>query len=336
MSEYVGYGKYGVELFFFISGWLLVSIYGLSGESLGKAYWARRIGRIYPLWLIFLGIQLFRAQATQTGGFYTAQQPVSGEPDVWHSTGGIIVLALTFTLFISATLWNNVIPGGWSIQSEVGHYIVFPLIRNRSINFVLLTAVVINFATRHLKDTRPNMSTWPSGTLHVADAWIRLGLYSTFGYFLVGILSFLIYRGWVDTKSFRESFTSTGISWIVLVIFVQSLFVVSCPLGRQTEAYKFLLVMMLASFAIYKFHTTRSIFRVLGKYSYFIYFMHFRVLDSMERIATNNGFFGTGPGSQQLTFVIVLFLALGVSTLVAIASMKYLELPLIRISQRVT
>jgi len=64
--------------------------------------------------------------------------------------------------------------------------------------------------------------------------------------------------------------------------------------------------------------------------------MHFRVLDSMERIATNNGFFGTGPGSQQLTFVIVLFLALGVSTLVAIASMKYLELPLIRISQRVT
>ena len=334
-SDFIGNGKYGVELFFFISGWLLVSIYGQSGDSLGKSYWARRIGRIYPLWLVFLGIQLFRAQATQTGGLYTAMQPLDGEPQFFHSTAGIIVLALTFTLFISASLWNNVIPGGWSIQSEVGHYLLFPLIRNRSLNVVLVSAALVNIVTRYLRDSRPYLNAWPNGSLHVLDAWLRLGLYSTFGYFLIGILSFLIYQGWLNTRSIQASFKSAGISWPVWALFIPSLFIVSCPLGRQNQAYAFLIVMILVSFAIMKFTTSRRIFTVLGKYSYFIYFMHFRVLDSMERIATNIGFVGTGPGSQELTFVAVLVLALGTSILFAIPSMKYFERPIIRFSHRV-
>ena len=36
-------GKYGVELFFFLSGWLLASIYGLSGNKVGKPYWVRLV-----------------------------------------------------------------------------------------------------------------------------------------------------------------------------------------------------------------------------------------------------------------------------------------------------
>ncbi len=55
MSEFfentLNYGVYGVELFFFLSGWLLVSIYGINKNQkfeLGS-YWKRRLARIMPL-----------------------------------------------------------------------------------------------------------------------------------------------------------------------------------------------------------------------------------------------------------------------------------------------
>jgi peptidoglycan/LPS O-acetylase OafA/YrhL len=47
-------GKYGVELFFIVSGYLLFKLYGSNRDSLSKSYYLRRITRIYPLWIFFL------------------------------------------------------------------------------------------------------------------------------------------------------------------------------------------------------------------------------------------------------------------------------------------
>ncbi|CAN2173166.1 Acyltransferase 3 [Candidatus Nanopelagicaceae bacterium] len=62
-------GKYGVELFFCISGFLLFSIYGLQTTSLPKSYLRRRAARILPLWIAFLVIGMARSAFFGNGGF---------------------------------------------------------------------------------------------------------------------------------------------------------------------------------------------------------------------------------------------------------------------------
>jgi peptidoglycan/LPS O-acetylase OafA/YrhL len=85
---------------------------------------------------------------------------IDGESNFLHSPAGVIVLTLSFTLFFSASLWNSVIPGGWSIQAEVAHYILFPFIRRRSLNSVLKIVAVVNIFTSVLYFARPKLGTF--------------------------------------------------------------------------------------------------------------------------------------------------------------------------------
>ena len=87
-SSLMSLGKYGVELFFWLSGWLLVSIYGLKGNRLGKSYRIRRVARIYPLWILFLIVAIIRSIVTNSGGFYTAR--------LSFDNTSIIILSSTF------------------------------------------------------------------------------------------------------------------------------------------------------------------------------------------------------------------------------------------------
>lgn len=120
-------GKYGVELFFFLSGWLLASIYGLQGKRLGKDYWARRAGRIYPLWLLFLFIGFLRWEFTNYGNLAPPNKAIESQSTFLHSTPGVLLLTLSFTLFVSASLWNGVIPGDGLYKLKLLTTYFFPL-----------------------------------------------------------------------------------------------------------------------------------------------------------------------------------------------------------------
>ncbi len=47
VSEIVQLGKYGVEVFFFLSGWLLAALYGINKEPLPRSYAVRRSAKIF-------------------------------------------------------------------------------------------------------------------------------------------------------------------------------------------------------------------------------------------------------------------------------------------------
>ena len=96
-------GRYGVEVFFFLSGWLFVSIYGFNGVALGKSFLIKRMAKIYPLWIFFLLLSLFRWQFTDSGKINSPISSAHGN-HLLHSTAGIILLSLTFTLFISHSI----------------------------------------------------------------------------------------------------------------------------------------------------------------------------------------------------------------------------------------
>jgi peptidoglycan/LPS O-acetylase OafA/YrhL len=334
-SWLISLGKYGVELFFFLSGWLLVSIYRINGKKLGKAYLARRMSRIYPLWILFLAISFLRWEFTNSGNGSTPINPVEGQSPLLHSTAGVLVLTLSFTLFVSASLWNGVIPGGWSIQAEVAHYLLFPVIRNRSLNSLLKVVALVNLLTSFLFFVRPNLKTFPSLVLNIVDAWFRLSLYSTFGFFLIGVLSCVAFGQLKESQVLPLKFEDLNISPNTLIVFCISLLLIPCPFGNQIEAVGYISLMILVSFGILRSQKLSTVFRFLGRYAYFLYFMHFLALESVVWITSRLNFTSAQLGAQQVVFILVYMYAITVSSFLAIPSMKFLEGPIIRMARRV-
>jgi peptidoglycan/LPS O-acetylase OafA/YrhL len=334
-SWMISLGKYGVEVFFFLSGWLLISIYGMNSIKLGKAYLARRMGRIYPLWILFLLINLMRWEFTNSGQLNSSIKSIEGESNFMHSPAGVVVLALTFTLFMSAALWNGVIPGAWSIQAEVAHYLLFPFIRNRSLNLVLIAVASMNCFTSMVFFARPKLVTAPDQFLNIIDSWIRLGLYSTIGFFLIGMLSYMVFNQLKESRFSSLRFSDFNISHNTFIVFCISLLLVPCPFGYQIEAIGYLLLMILISLGILRNQKLSSIFRFLGKYAYFIYFMHFLVLESVSWISRRINFTTSELGAQQVVFIIIFLYSLTISSVLAIPSMKFFERPIIKMAHSV-
>lgn len=333
-SWFIGLGKYGVELFFFLSGWLLISIYG-RGKKLGKDYYARRIGRIYPLWILFLFIGFLKWEFTTSGQLNSPITPSQGQSNILHNPAGVVVLTLSFTLFLSASLWNSVIPGGWSIQAEVAHYLLFPFIRSRSLDSVLKVVASINLLTCVVFFCRPKLVTFPHLFLNTIDAWLRLSLYSTIGYFLIGILSYLVFSQLKESRIRSLKLSDFNISNNTFVVFCISLLLVPIPFGTQVEAIGYLLLMILVSFGILANQKLSSMFRFLGRHAYFIYFMHFLALSSASWIERRLDFTTSQLGAQQVVFISVLVYTLAICSILAIPSMKFFEGPIIRMAHKV-
>lgn len=333
-SAFISLGRYGVELFFFLSGWLLISIYGKNRNSLGRAYWVRRIARIYPLWILFLLVTLLRWEFTSSGQSNLRAMQIEGQPNFFYSISGIILLTLTFTLFLSPVLWNGVIPGGWSIQAEVAHYLFFPLIRSGSFNSVLKIATVFNIFTALMIFTRPMLTMLPQIVLSIVDAWFRLSLYSTIGFFLIGILSYTVFCNTREFQISKLKISDLNFSFNVFIVYLVSLLLVPLPFGTSIEAFGYVLVMIFVSLGILRTKKIGYLFQFLGKHAYFVYFMHFLVLAFVNRIVNELDLTVSWLGGQQVIFICVLALTIIISLFTAIPSMKFFERPFIRLAHK--
>jgi peptidoglycan/LPS O-acetylase OafA/YrhL len=323
-------GRYGVDVFFFISGWLLASIYGLDGNNLGKDYLFRRISRIYPLWVLFLCLNLLTWQIN--GNAKVISEFAGSRLDNSAALIVITIMALTFTLFLSGALWNVVIPGGWSIQAEVAHYILFPLLRNKSPRLILQIATVVNILTALIVFFRSNLESQSDFLLYIIDSWIRLGLYSTFGFFLIGIAGFIFYAYYKESKVTLDHYLNC---YNIFILYCLSILIVPCPFGKQIEAVGYLFIMIIISIAIIQNKKLSYFFRILGKYSYFIYFMHFIALNIASWVVRNYIQLLIDLKIQIILFTVILTFVLVFSIVLAIPSMKFIEQPFINIARKV-
>jgi peptidoglycan/LPS O-acetylase OafA/YrhL len=328
-------GKYGVELFFFLSGWLLASIYGIkSEEALGRSYWFRRFARIYPLWLIFLGVTWFRWQWNGSGPFKSIYLNANDHSSFFLNPAVIFLLSLTFTLFLSASLWNSVIPGGWSIQAEIAHYLLFPLLRKKKLNSIVFTVAMVNLTTVVLYIWKREALPRESLLWHVLESWFRLGLTSTLSFFIIGMLSFSVYSFVGSSESATDFFQSKNLSPLVCLGFLTSALIVPTPFGTQIEAMGYLIASLVIGSCVLQSRKWSLFLRALGKYSYFMYFMHFLVLDGLRSLLRNLDFTDEFFGSQPIFFLCVLSFTLFVSFIFAIPSFKLIEQPIIRFAHR--
>jgi peptidoglycan/LPS O-acetylase OafA/YrhL len=331
-------GVYGVEVFFFISGWLLSSIYerDTSRTLRSYGYWPKRIARIYPLWVLFLIIAILWDLVPWNGHVFGWDlrwfaQVHPGIPGYLVA----VVMMLTFTPWMSGTLWNNVIPGGWSIQAEIASYTFFPFLRRVRLEIVIAVLLVINVVTMVLE--RAHLA--PGSPANWAlNAWVRLDFYSTIFYFLVGVLAARLLRGAPDLATIRARLLAIparaaiiGIAYVTTVLYVPLWF------GNNPTGIGLVAASLVVAALIERTRLIRWFFLVVGKYSYFIYFFH--VLGVTILVQAWTKFVRTPTGifrNESVDFVLIFVLAWVVSIPLGWLSFRFIESPFMRLASRKT
>ena len=335
-SNFLNFGKYGVELFFFLSGWLLSSVYETQASLLNRKYFIRRLARIYPLWIIFLAYQIVKWRFFSNSS-ENLLRTSSGEisPILSLHTIQIIFVTLIFLQFMVPLLWNSVIPGGWSIQAEIAHYLIFPWIKNRSVKSLYVVAIFFNVLTI-LIVRFPNLCQSNQVLYKVVNSWIRLGLYSTFSFFLLGILTFTVQKMPIDGPTFESVVNGLQLKSFSFIFFAISFFMVPCPFGKQTEALMTLVILLLLSFILFKLRKIGSIFQLFGRFSYFIYFMHFVFISFLDNLLSGQARFDWHQLPFLASFIICYLITCTACLLLGAVSMRIVEKPILDFARKIT
>ena len=310
-------GRLGVEVFFFLSGFLLSMLYEGSEKSL-TSYTAARFFRIWPLWILFsLG---------WAGYFY-----LSGEPPSWIMTG--LVLSTFFLLWISPDHFDSFIGGAWSIQIEIVSYIIFWFLRGKGLKVILGTAILINLVGTVMAALAP------MDEMGVMSSIRRLSLQTGFNFFVLGWLSSRLAKssGWLQTSKPNsqgieksEFLSDVKSRWPMLTLWVLTFLITPAYFGNPIEAIGFVcLALMLSGLAI-RGKRSSQILGYVGRRSYFVFFAHFLILDIVEGVLVSPA----TPAVALLLTPLAVLLILGLSLVAGEASFRWFERPLMKFARR--
>lgn len=119
LQNWMNFGQLGVQLFFVASALTLCLSAEKRGESSVLFFYLRRFFRIAPMY--YLGIVLYYAWRLylETGALAGPQLPE--RYSLWR-----ILENLFFVHGFHPANFNYIVPGGWSIATEMAFYLVFP------------------------------------------------------------------------------------------------------------------------------------------------------------------------------------------------------------------
>lgn len=274
LDVFIEQGKHGVELFFAVSGYTMMMMYGSYSKkwrSPIKVFYIKRFMRIYPLF--FMAAFAYLPMSLQ---------PSYSDPDGTQIRDLIQVLTLTGG-FHPSTL-NAVVPGGWSITNEMYFYLLFPVLAylayRLDIIFVATAICLVNFC---LYAFAHDIYAMAPGNEYLVELFQYRSFFNQFLLFYTGIEA---YRTVAQGK---QTFWRL---WVPIFIVSSTLYVVG--------SYKFFLLSALLSLVCYI--AIVGIFRiknfkggVLSKYgrvTYTGYIIHFAIL---ELILILLKFFGLLP-----------------------------------------
>jgi peptidoglycan/LPS O-acetylase OafA/YrhL len=331
LLSFFNQGAYGVQVFFFLSGFLLAMLYGFSNLDVrsgvtARAFWVKRLFRIWPLWALFF--------------LFTALRPLifpqspGGWPNFVETNIGLgpandavlIVLQLTFLIWLVPIIWGGVIAGGWSIQAEMLHYAFFALLRKRKLETILGAWILLAVPTIVIDKLLIRVDL----DLGVLEGWRSQNFPSTALFFLAGSIAYLLGSAAIREKLSSASVTLSGVALITLVLLPLN----NVKSGQAFAAFGFVVFALGISYVLGKFRGLDRPLHVIAKYSYFSYFFHFLALDYFEWLYLSAiGF--VIPGGQigvGLAVVVLIALTTATSTLFGSLSWKAFEGPLVRLS----
>jgi peptidoglycan/LPS O-acetylase OafA/YrhL len=318
-NAFAEFGQTGVQLFFVLSAYsLALSMDRKPGSTTG--FYIRRFFRIAPMYYVGILIYGVIAVAEHLGAAYT---PLAvGEN-------------LLFVHGLDPNHFNNVVPGGWSIATEVGFYAIFPaliLLANKMSNqaliasFVALTVLVAGVEIAAI-------SVAQSFGMQLANDQFGF-VYASLGNQLpVFSLGILLYR--FRDRPFRN--TEIGIS--VLCLGVSLFIMVDRTLDTGLDALFYSVLAGLGFLFAARFLMTHSnrwrrikLLTSIGQASYSMYLLHFLALAAVYRFRAVVGLAGSLGTVDYLTTFLV---AVTITYLMARLTVRFIENPGIRFGKRV-
>lgn len=292
LLEAAGLGRFGVQLFFLLSGYLLGSLYSGGGTWSALRYAKRRLARIYPLYFLFALIWLGLAWAGMSS-------PVS-----------VSAVTIVLTFILANDLWWvsawGFLPGAWSISAEALHYVVYPVVRRWGARRLGVLAIV--FA---LSSTLVGMYVFfvtggdYSGEAGQFWTWANtLAPWNTLAFFLVG-MALAVGRGWAAPRLGHLARLGLGLGLVAAGVF-------TVVAGSLT------IVVLVATAAIFALLTSArrepgAIVQWIGRRSYGTYFTHFVVLLALSE-ALEGRSWSAGPVVSVAVLVVAVVVVLGVSS----------------------
>lgn len=321
------YGQMGVQLFFVASAFTLCrSAQARGGERHGlRNFYLRRFFRIAPLyWLAIAGYGLLDAGRRVLGraGGESSYEPAN------------ILLNLLFVHGFSPAAYNSVVPGGWSISTEMMFYLIFP---------ALLPVV----AATYRRHGRPALIAWPLAGVALslcAQAWLGQGMRNNdwlfcnivnqLSVFLLGIAAFLrIADGGFAPRPVRDALgfgIATAVAALLLLGAGEG---VPAPLelalAPVAAAVSFAFLLNLGRAGLFD---RARLLLTIGRLSYSMYICHFLFAWAGTNLVLRT--VGTTPTAQALLYLPTLLLVIAASMGVAMLTKPWIEDPGIALGKR--
>ena len=310
-------GVSGVDLFFVISGFIMVWVAGdvAPGANAMAKFYVARIARIYPLWWFFAGLMAIYL-------FITYGVPWDADKLAAANVGGWEHVVKSFLLVPHEAF--PILPLGWTLIHEIYFYLVFGLLlllpRSMRLPALILWALVI-------------MAGVSAGlTGFYADGYISLALYPMTLEFLMGAaVAKMIQAGWTG---WRWPALALGLVWLIAAQnFVD--FESTDRLLPTERTFAFGPAFALLIYALVSFErTTRAgrwvpeLLVRIGDWSYALYLGHLLVISAVGRVYF--AVFATPSWLDNLGFVVI---ASAASLVVAGLTYHGFERPLLKLSR---
>jgi peptidoglycan/LPS O-acetylase OafA/YrhL len=322
-------GSFGVCLFFVLSSFLITELLIRERSNTGtvhvKAFYIRRILRIWPLYFLFL---FFGAVL---GHF------VSGwNLEVPRLLAFLVLLGNWYVAAFSQTA--NPIAPLWSISIEEQFYLTWPWLAKAGKTTILVVSVLllpISWCTTYL------LARAPRG----ASQTIWYSSLAQFEFFALGALAALLLQGRVPRWKMTSRLiivATAPVLWIVAEGFFH-LRDSPAPLGPSSYVIGYQLVglgcivLLLGFLGMPQSFVPRPLI-YLGKISYGLYVFHYLCRDIAVHMLPQWTRSGAWNGRLQLLlhFSAVLVIALLFTIILAALSYRFLEQPFLRLKERFT
>lgn len=309
-------GSYGVQLFFIVSAFTLIRSYRYRSRSetnVMRNFYIRRLSRIVPLYYAAIGYFLWQDRLGVR--WWTGYERMIDE--------FIIFANATFIHALNPYSINSLVPGGWSISTEMIFYLFVPFLMlwitnlEKSIIYICITFLA-GTAMLNVLSSFPlidNIELW--------EAYLSLSIPSNA--FVFGFGFALYYLNASDQFSWNKS------TWFLILLTI-----IALPFTESGA--KFMVSLSLLGFTYYLMQNSESVFInswviKIGKISYSMYVMHFITLHWMSRLWES-----TFPNNIPLEMLYVdysvrLILITGISYLLSLITFQYIEKPGIKLGK---
>jgi len=307
--QIAGFFRIGVQLFFFMSAYTLCYSMSKRKDSI-KNFYIRRYFRIAPLY--YFGILIYFLAST-----------INSSPNYnsFNLTNVICHVLLLHGLVPSVN--NAIVPGGWSIGTEVLFYLMFPF----------LFTVYANIQRKFFYWIIPIFSLLLTNSIALILIHFKIDVYFEEGFYYYNIINqlpvFLVGMSFYFLQPSFNKINSKLYFPLFFILFCLA-FITSARVFHNRSVFIFIAaISFIFLFLFFKNKTSFNfkILAIIGQLSFSIYVLHFIFCWIFTAYQLNI--------NPYISFIINLILTVGATTIAAWFTKKYIEDPGINLGKRI-